>query len=57
MKNTKKYLRSMLQLITARIRLNELIQEYGPSHPKVKRYQNKVDEIADEISDMYGAVS
>jgi len=47
---SKEYLKLTLKYITARVRLNELIQEFGPEHPKVNQYKYKIDKLVDELS-------
>lgn len=46
---SKEYLRLRLQFIRSRIIFNGLIKEFGWDHPKVIEYNNKINQLIDEI--------
>ena len=49
MRCSKEYLRLRLQFIRSRIIFNGLIKEFGWDHPKVIEYNNKINQLLDEI--------
>lgn len=50
MRCTKTYLKQKLEFIMAREKLFELEQEFGSEHPKVIRYNFKMQKMVDELA-------